>query len=82
MTYRWVELEQTSIPLLSDEISKSRDMVVPYSVTAPVIKISFMSHVIVGAIWNGRNRRVGEKCWEMKHLLLEKKRKVVQLTEK
>jgi hypothetical protein len=72
MTYRWVELEQTSIPLLSNEISKSRDMVVPYSVTAPVIQISLMSHVIVGAIWNGSNRRVGEKYWEMKHLSLEK----------
>lgn len=50
-----------SITLLSDEISKSRDMVVPYSATAPVIKSSLMSHVIVGAIWNGSNRRVGEK---------------------
>ena len=72
MTYRWVELEQTSIPLPVDEICKSRDMVVPYSVTAPVIKISLMSHVIVGGIWNGSNRRVGENDWEMKHLSLEK----------
>ena len=50
MTYRLPELERSSISLLFDEDSKSRDVTVPYSVNTSVIELSPPSHVVVGVI--------------------------------
>lgn len=62
MTYRLPELERSSISLLFDEDSKSRDVTVPYSVNTSVIELSPPSHVVVGVIWNGSEIKAGETC--------------------